>query len=117
MSNALLSSRLSTRANGARRPSSFTSSIVKIVYGFDVQDSDDEYVAQMVKVLEGVEALTPGRYLVEFLPFLRLVPSWFPGAGFQKKFAVYRNVSRNVRAALLARTKAGMVGRCLPSSW
>ena len=86
------------------------------MYGFDVQDNDDEYVAQVVKVLEGVEALTPGRYLVEYLPFLRFVPGWFPGAGFQKKFAVYRDISRNVKAALLARTKAGMVSRCFRPS-
>ena len=85
------------------------------MYGFDVRDNDDEYIAQVVKVLEGVEALTPGRYLVEYLPFLRFVPSWFPGAGFQEKFAAYRDVSRNVKAGLLARTKVGLVSHCLRS--
>ena len=79
------------------------------MYGFDVRDSDDEYVAQVVKVLEGVEALTPGRYLVEFLPFLRFIPDWFPGAGFQKKFAAWRTALEEANEALCVRAKREMV--------
>ena len=38
--------------------------------------------------LEAGDAFVPGRYWVEFFPFLRFVPAWVPGAGFQKDFAV-----------------------------
>ena len=30
------------------------------------------------------EAAIPGRYFVEFMPFLKHVPSWLPGAGFKR---------------------------------
>lgn len=30
------------------------------------------------------EAMQPGRWLVDVLPWLRFVPSWVPGAGFQR---------------------------------
>jgi hypothetical protein len=29
-------------------------------------------------------AILPGSYMVDVLPWLKYVPSWFPGAGFQK---------------------------------
>jgi hypothetical protein len=28
--------------------------------------------------------LSPGLFLVDFLPFLRYIPEWFPGGGFHK---------------------------------
>ena len=36
----------------------------------------------------GSEAGILGAFWVEFLPILKYVPSWFPGAGFQRKAAV-----------------------------
>ena len=67
--------------------STFAGAIAKIVYGFDVKETGDPYIAQMEAALASGEALTPGRYLVEYLPILRFVPGWMPGASFQKTFA------------------------------
>ena len=36
------------------------------------------------------QAGIPGAFLVDLLPILKYVPSWFPGAGFQKKAARWR---------------------------
>ena len=64
--------------------SSLTSHIIRITYGIVL----DRYMYGMIeRVLDVCEnILTPGRFAVEALPFLRFVPSWFPGAYF-KHFA------------------------------
>ena len=64
---------------------------MKIGYGITVQESDDPYVAIAEEALKGVaEAGIPGSFLVDLLPILKYLPSWFPGAGFQKKAARWR---------------------------
>ena len=64
---------------------------MKIGYGISVQESDDPYISIAEVVLSGgAEAGVPGAFLVDFLPFLKHVPSWFPGAGFQKKALPWR---------------------------
>ena len=66
---------------------------MKIGYGIAVQESDDPYVSIAEEALEGVaQAGIPGTYWVDLLPILKYVPSWFPGAGFQKKAARWREV-------------------------
>ncbi|RPD62684.1 cytochrome P450 [Lentinus tigrinus ALCF2SS1-6] len=87
---------------------SFTSAIVKIIYGLDVAEKNDQSVAMMEKNLEAGEAFIPGTYYVEFLPFLRYVPAWVPGAGFQKDFAAWRYAAEWVRNVLVEKTKQGM---------
>ena len=66
--------------------STFAATVMKIGYGIAVKESDDPYISMAEIALAGVsEASTPGAFLVESLPILKYVPSWFPGAGFQKK--------------------------------
>ena len=89
--------------------STFAAAIVKILYGFDVEESEDPYVARMEEVLKSLVAFTPGHTIVESLPILRFVPGWVPGAGFQKKFAAARRAANGIKEDLYSRTKAGMV--------
>ena len=64
---------------------------MKIVYGIAVQESDDPYITIAEEVLSGLaEAGIPGTFWVDMFPILKYVPSWFPGAGFQKKAARWR---------------------------
>ena len=64
---------------------------MKIVYGIIVQESDDPYISLAEEVLNGLaEAGIPGAFLVDMVPILKYVPSWFPGVGFQKKAARWR---------------------------
>jgi hypothetical protein len=71
--------------------STFAATIMKIGYGIAVQDSDDPYISIAEEVLNGIiEAGIPGTFWVDFFPILKYVPSWFPGAGFQKKAAHWR---------------------------
>ena len=66
--------------------STFAATIMKIAYGISVQESDDPYISMAELAFSGVaEAGIPGAFWVDSFPILKYVPSWFPGAGFQKK--------------------------------
>ena len=68
---------------------------MKISYGIDVQESNDPYILVVEEAMRGVsEAGVPGAFLVDVFPVLKYVPSWFPGAGFQKKAAHWREVNK-----------------------
>ncbi|KAL4902171.1 hypothetical protein BDW74DRAFT_158711 [Aspergillus multicolor] len=60
--------------------------ILKIAYGYDIAPyGDDPLVALANKTLDQFSlAATPGAWIVDTIPALRYVPSWFPGAGFQR---------------------------------
>ena len=65
---------------------------MKIVYGIAVHEADDPYISLAEDVFKGfTEAGIPGAFLVDMIPILKYVPSWFPGAGFQKKAARWRD--------------------------
>ena len=52
---------------------------------------DDDYVIAAEKAVDGVSiAFVPGRFWIEFFPFLQGIPRWFPGAEFKKFAEEYR---------------------------
>ena len=64
---------------------------MNIGYGISVQESDDPYISMAEEALDGLsQAAIPGAFLVDLIPILKYVPSWFPGAGFQKKAARWK---------------------------
>ena len=89
--------------------SAFAAAIIKVVHGFDVQEDDDPNIARMEHVLESLDALTPGRFLVDFIPALRFIPEWIPGAGFQRTLARWRTQAAETRHVMYTRTKEGLV--------
>ena len=71
--------------------------ILSIAYGIQVQQEHDFYIETAEKgSLALVTAGVPGTYLVDMLPFLKYVPEWMPGAGFQKKAKIWRRYSRDM---------------------
>lgn len=67
---------------------------MNVTYGIDVQESDDPYIALAEEALSGInEAAIPGAFWIDLFPILKHVPSWLPGAGFQKKAALWREVN------------------------
>ena len=58
--------------------------MIGVTYGIVLDEHYYKMVGHVLDVSEKI--LTPGRYAVEALPFLRHVPSWVPGIGF-KRFA------------------------------
>ena len=68
--------------------------VMKIAYGIDVQEFDDPYLSLAEEALNGLnQAAILGTFWVDLFPLLKYVPSWFPGAGFQKKAAHWRKVN------------------------
>lgn len=77
--------------------STFAATVMKIGYGISVQESDDPYTSIAEKVLNGVgEAGIPGAFWVDYFPILKYVPSWFPGAGFERKEARVREATNTM---------------------
>ncbi|KAF9463431.1 cytochrome P450 [Collybia nuda] len=59
--------------------------ILRITHGYETRWNDDPLVELADKVLEQFSLATvPGAFMVDLIPALCHVPSWFPGAGFQK---------------------------------
>lgn len=55
------------------------------VYGHDISPTNDYFVSLSEQaVAKLIEAYFPGAVAVNALPILRYIPSWFPGAGFQR---------------------------------
>ena len=59
--------------------------IIRAAYGVEVKDTNDKYVMIADRAMECFNVVfKPGAYLVQTFPWMRHIPSWFPGAGFQK---------------------------------
>ena len=70
---------------------------MKIGYGIAVRESDDPYISIAEEALtRAAEAGIPGAFWVDWFPILRYVPSWFPGAGFQRKAERVRETSNTM---------------------
>ncbi|KAI0082010.1 cytochrome P450 [Panus rudis PR-1116 ss-1] len=68
-----------------------SSTILEVGYGHKVQDVNDRHMQVAGSAIGGfVEMATPGQFLIEFLPFLRYVPSWMPGANFKRQVLTWR---------------------------
>ncbi|KAI0822975.1 O-methylsterigmatocystin oxidoreductase [Trametes gibbosa] len=78
----------------------FSATIMDVVYGIVVAEQNDPYVALAEKAAVIFSNMViPGQYLVEVLPFLKHVPSWFPGAGFKRNAERWSEDIRAVRNA------------------
>ncbi|KDR79209.1 hypothetical protein GALMADRAFT_137092 [Galerina marginata CBS 339.88] len=75
----------------------FAATIMSVAYGISVKESDDPYISNAEGALMGLaEAGVPGTFLVDLIPILKYVPTWFPGAGFQRKAARWRAMNADV---------------------
>ena len=82
-----------------------------MAYGVDVKDENDEVLICIDAGLQGGrELIVAGGFLVDYLPFLRHLPSFFPGCGFHKLFAKWREDNELLRDMLLLRYKEAIVG-------
>ncbi|KAJ7259513.1 cytochrome P450 [Mycena haematopus] len=72
--------------------------IMAIVYGYEVQPSNDRFVAiseNAVKKLS--DSFFPGAVAVNTFPILRYLPLWMPGAGFKHFAAECRQLTNEMR--------------------
>ncbi|KAJ8521448.1 hypothetical protein ONZ45_g1855 [Pleurotus djamor] len=90
--HALLRNLLGDSANFRDNIRSWGAAIVlNISYGHQVSEKGDEYVALADRALTGLQtAGLFGTYLVDYVPALKYVPAWMPGAGFQRQAREWR---------------------------
>ncbi|KAI0325277.1 cytochrome P450 [Cubamyces sp. BRFM 1775] len=68
--------------------------ILGVAYGIDVQPKNDPYIATAETALHAMSmAGNAGAYLVDYMPFLKHIPSWFPGATFKRQAAEWRKAT------------------------
>ncbi|OAK97184.1 cytochrome P450 [Phaeosphaeriaceae sp. SRC1lsM3a] len=61
--------------------------ILRITYGYTPKSNGKDPLVDLVgqAMSNFADATTPGKYLVDVFPFLRYLPEWLPGTGFQEK--------------------------------
>ncbi|XHF99537.1 hypothetical protein AWENTII_003037 [Aspergillus wentii] len=73
--------------------------ILKISYGYTIEPHGNDPLVDLVNqsMDEFSFAATPGKWLVDFMPILKYVPSWFPGAEFKRKAKAW---NKNVQGTI-----------------
>ena len=78
---------------------------ISLAYGVDVQDDNDPFVNMSQLAFDtALEASVPGAFLVDVIPWLKYVPAWVPGAGFQRKAKEWRKLQEDVHELPFATT-------------
>ncbi|KAF7346415.1 putative cytochrome P450 [Mycena sanguinolenta] len=72
--------------------------IMATVYAYDVQTRNDHFVTLVENASRKLsESFFPGAVAVNMFPILRYLPSWMPGAGFQRFAAESRKLSKEMK--------------------
>ncbi|KAF8910211.1 cytochrome P450 [Gymnopilus junonius] len=70
---------------------------ISLAYGLKIRDSNDLFINLAERALQtALEATLPGAFLVDFIPWLKYVPEWMPGAGFQKKARMWKKLQEEM---------------------
>ncbi|THV03635.1 cytochrome P450 [Dendrothele bispora CBS 962.96] len=60
--------------------------ILRVVYGITAQEDLNDYVRLAYLASESLIAtMNHGSFFVDYLPWLKFIPAWFPGASFKQK--------------------------------
>ncbi|KAK1224157.1 hypothetical protein PQX77_012962 [Marasmius sp. AFHP31] len=63
-----------------------------------MQEEDDPYLRLVLGALEGIEqGASHGHFWVDYLPILKHVPAWFPGASFKRKAKEWKSSVMKLR--------------------
>ncbi|KII86913.1 hypothetical protein PLICRDRAFT_273725 [Plicaturopsis crispa FD-325 SS-3] len=91
--------------------------IMDTSYGIKIKPRNDEYIRAAHIANDSLfMAAAPGSFYVDYLPFLKYVPEWMPGAGFKRKAREWRKLQDDVfNLPYEASRKAHMDGGSTPS--
>jgi len=65
--------------------------ILDIAYGLNIKSKGDRYIVQAERAMEAMASSATGsRYMIDYFPVLRFLPSWFPGLHFKKDGAAWK---------------------------
>ncbi|KAJ1311174.1 hypothetical protein OPQ81_009675 [Rhizoctonia solani] len=87
--------------------------VLRFAYSHTVAEDHDPLVELINKSLESVSITLSSTYLVEFLPILKYIPEWFPGARFKTQAREWAAIRReSIEAPFLVvrdKMEAGIV--------
>ncbi|KAF5375750.1 hypothetical protein D9757_008997 [Collybiopsis confluens] len=67
--------------------------ILGVAYGIRIESKDDPYMTAIEKMNMVInEAVLPTNFLVNVIPILKYIPSWFPGASFKRKARAWHGI-------------------------
>ncbi|KAG6810412.1 hypothetical protein H0H92_011973 [Tricholoma furcatifolium] len=95
--------------------------VLEICYGHHVAEKGDEYVTLADKALAGASASGVfGSYMVDYIPLLKHVPTWMPGANFKRQALKWRKFALEMLNQpfdmVKNRLKDGTAESCLTSA-
>ncbi|KAH9487035.1 Cytochrome P450 monooxygenase [Psilocybe cubensis] len=80
--------------------------VLRVAYGYEVKAENDFYIALVKKAMPPLlQVVHAGKFLVEFIPALKHIPSWFPGATFKKNATIWAKDTRALRDAPFEKVK------------
>jgi len=92
--------------------------ILSISYGYEIQETNDPFVELADQATTQFSVSTaPGAYLVDLIPALRHIPSWFPGAGFQTTAKAWASTLNNMVDQPYQFVKQQMAAGTVPASF
>ena len=69
-----------------------------LAYGFPIQTRNDPLITFVGDSFREISRVAlPGTFLVDFIPLLKYVPAWVPGAGFQNVAKSCQESCRSMR--------------------
>ncbi|KAG2018405.1 cytochrome P450 [Coprinopsis cinerea AmutBmut pab1-1] len=106
---------------GAHTKQLFSGLIIEVTYGVETESPTEEFVKYTNEVSVGFgSAALPGSFLVDNIPLLKYVPSWFPGAGFKRFAAYHGEVAQRAKHRpynhVLKKIKEGTLPTCMVSN-
>lgn len=63
-------------------------------------------------MLASASAAVPGKFLVDVIPWLKYIPEWFPGAGFQRQAREWKELWARFRVAPFLAAEENIVSGC-----
>lgn len=103
----------------ARHVRYHTSSVImEIVYGYNVDPNGDPFVAMVEQALEGARIIgNEGIFLVDYIPGLKYLPRWFPGASFMRQANTWRKEAEEVKERPFKYTSESLANGLAASSF
>ncbi|KAF8649934.1 hypothetical protein AX16_005472 [Volvariella volvacea WC 439] len=92
--------------------------ILGVTYGLKLKDKNDPYIGiseAALKIL--LAAMVPGRFVLDYLPFLKWIPEWVPGASFKKLAKKGQELAMNLEDLPYEACKAEMDKDMAPPSF
>ncbi|KAJ7911356.1 cytochrome P450 [Mycena leptocephala] len=84
--------------------------VLHLTYGYKINEQGNDPLVDLADkaLAEFSEITRPGAFLVDVMPILKYIPTWFPGAGFKKLAKMYTKSCDDLAEVPLAYVKEQM---------